>query len=128
MEARLILEHELSEAVIGAAIEVHRRLGPGLLESAYQRCLEYELELRGIPFTRQVDLPIECKGVLLDCGYKMDLVIGGRIVVELKAVESLTDLHEAQLLTYLRLSGIRVSLLINFNSVMLRNGIVRRVL
>jgi len=123
-----MLEHELSEAVIGAAIEVHRRLGPGLLESAYQRCLEYELELRGIPFTRQVDLPIECKGVLLDCGYKMDLVIGGKIVVELKAVESLTDLHEAQLLTYLRLSGIRVSLLINFNSVMLRNGIVRRVL
>ena len=124
----MILEHELSEAVIGAAIEVHRRLGPGLLESAYQRCLEYELELRGIPFRRQVDLPIEYKGVLLDCGYKMDLVIDGRIVIELKAVETVTDLHEAQLLTYLRLSNIRVGLLINFNSVMLRNGIVRRVL
>jgi GxxExxY protein len=127
-EAHLIIEERLSEAVIGAAIEVHRILGPGLLESAYQRCLEYELELRGIPFQRQVDLPIVNKGVELDCGYKMDLVVEGKLVLELKAVEKLTDLHEAQLLTYLRLSSVRVGLLLNFNSVLLRDGIVRRVL
>jgi GxxExxY protein len=124
----VILEEQLSEAVIGAAIEVHRRLGPGLLESAYQCCLEYELTLRGIPFSRQVGLPVTYKGISLDCGYIMDLVIDGRIVLELKAVETVTELHQAQLLTYLRLSGIRVGLLINFNSVLLRDGIVRRVL
>jgi GxxExxY protein len=124
----MILEEQLSEAVIGAAIEVHRRPGPGLLESAYQRCLEYELQLLGIPFTRQVDLPINYKGILLDCGYKMDLVIDGRIVIELKAGETVSDLHEAQLLTYLRLSGIRVGLLINFNTQLLRDGNVRRVI
>ena len=127
-EARLILEEKLSEAVIGAAIEVHRVLGPGLLESAYQRCLEYELELRQIPFQRQVDLPVSYKGICLDCGYKMDLVVDGKIVLELKAVETLNDLHEAQLMTYLRLSRIRVGLLLNFNSVVMRNGMVRRVL
>ena len=127
-EARLILEEKLSEAVIGAAIEVHRVLGPGLLESAYQRCLEYELELRRIRFQRQVDLPVSYKGICLDCGYKMDLVVDGKIVLELKAVETLNDLHEAQLMTYLRLSRIRVGLLLNFNSVVMRNGMVRRVL
>ena len=124
----MILEEKLSEAVIGAAIEVHRVLGPGLLESAYQRCMEHELELRGIPFRRQVGLPVTYKSVRLDCGYIMDLVIDGRIVVELKAVETLNDLHEAQLMTYLRLSRIRVGLLLNFNSVVMRNGMVRRVL
>jgi GxxExxY protein len=115
-------------AVIAAAIEVHRALGPGLLESAYMRCLEHELTLRGIPFRREVSLPVVFKGVQLDCGYRMDFVVDEKIVVEIKAVEALAPIHEAQLLTYLRLSGMRVGLLINFNSAVLKNGIVRRVL
>jgi GxxExxY protein len=103
-------------------------LGPGLLESAYRRCLEYELKLRGIPFRSEVELPVIYKGMRLDCGYRMDLVIEEKTIVELKAVESLTKLHEAQLMTYLRLSGIRVGLLMNFNSPVLRNAFIRRVL
>ena len=124
----MILHAELSEAVIGAAIEVHRALGPGLLESPYCRCLEHELKLRAIPFEKEVDLPVVYKGVRLDCGYRMDFVIDRKIVLELKSVEALLSIHEAQLLTYLRLSGIRVGLLMNFNCAVLRNSIVRRVL
>jgi GxxExxY protein len=124
----LILEEQLSQAVIGAVIEVHRILGPGLLESAYQRCLEHELELRRIPFRRQVELPVNYKGVQLDCGYIMDLVIDGKIVLELKAVEALNEVHEAQLMTYLRLSGIKIGFLLNFNSVVIRNAMIRRVM
>ena len=124
----MILYEDLTEAIIGAAIEVHRALGPGLLESAYRRCMEHELTLRGIPFRKEVDLPVFYKGLKLECGYRMDLVVDEKIVVELKAVDKLIGVHEAQLLTYLKLSGLRVGLLINFNSAVIRNSIIRRVL
>jgi GxxExxY protein len=124
----MILYEELSEQVIGAAIEVHRALGPGLLESAYEECLCHELKLRTVSFERQVALPVTYKGIQLDCGYRMDVVVEQKIVLELKAVEVVSAICEAQLLTYLRLSGKRVGLLINFNCPVLKNGIVRRVL
>src|SRR5690348_5975499 len=103
----MFLHEALSNAIIAAAIEVHRALGPGLLESAYMRCLEHELILRGIPFRKEVSLPVVFKAVQLDCGYRMDFVIDEKIVVEVKAIEALAPIHEAQLLTYLRLSGMR---------------------
>ena len=115
----------LSEAVIGAAIEVHRALGPGLLESAYEECLCHELNLRGLTFNRQVDLPVAYKGVRLDSGYRLDIVVEGQLLLELKAVEALLPIHEAQLLTYLKLSGIATGLLMNFNVPVLRNGLRR---
>ncbi len=123
----MLLEEGLTKEIIGAAIEVHRELGPGLLESAYEACLRRELGLRGLSFERQVPLPVVYKGIQLDCGYKMDVVVEGSVVLELKAVEELLPLHEAQLMTYLRLSKKRVGLLINFNTVVLKDGIVRRV-
>jgi len=119
---------KLSWDAIGAAIEVHRNLGPGLLESAYQTCLERELTLRGIPFDHQVELPVEYKGVRLDCGYRLDIVLDGLVVIELKAVDKIEPIFEAQLLTYLRLSRIRLGLLMNFNVPVLKDGIRRRVL
>jgi GxxExxY protein len=122
-----LLFRDLTENLIGAAIEVHRVLGPGLLESAYEECLCHELRLRKIIFERQVDLPVEYKGVKLDCGYRMDLVIEDCLVIEIKCVERLLSIHEAQLLTYLRLSGKRVGFLINFNSSVLRQGLIRKV-
>ncbi len=118
----------LTESVIGLAIEVHRALGPGLLESAYQECLCYELKTNGIAFARQVALPVVYKAVKLDCGYRMDLVVDDRLVVELKTAEKILPIHEAQLLTYLRLSGIRTGLLLNFNTSVLKDGIKRMVL
>jgi GxxExxY protein len=118
----------LSEAIIGSAIEIHRALGPGLLESAYAACMCHDLSLRKIPFLREVDLPVAYKGIKLDCGYRLDLVVANEIVVELKAVGEITAVHEAQLLTYLKLSGLRVGLLINFNEAVLVNGITRRVI
>ena len=117
-----------SAPIIGAAIEVHRCLGPGLLESAYEECLCHELKLRGIPFERQVDLPVPYKGLLLGCGYKMDLIVNQEIVLELKAIERILPVHEAQLLTYLKLSGKHIGLLINFNTPLLTQGIKRIVL
>ena len=120
--------NEITEAIIGAAIEVHREIGPGLLESAYSQCLCYELTLRRMPFELESSLPVRYKGMKLDCGYRLDMVVGGAVVVELKAVDHLTPLHEAQLLTYLRLGGWKAGLLINFNVPLLRDGIVRRVL
>jgi len=117
-----------TSSIIGAAIEVHRHLGPGLLESAYEECLCHELHLRGISFQRQVDLPVSYKGLLLGCGYKIDLIVQQEVVLELKAVETLLPVHEAQLLTYLKLSGKRVGLLINFNTPLLTRGIKRIVL
>jgi len=117
----------LTEQVIGAAIEVHRELGPGLLESAYEACLCHELASRGLRLQRQVALPVRYKGVHLDCGYRLDLVVEDRVVVEVKAVEALLPVMEAQLLTYLRLSGKRVGLLINFHARVLKDGIRRRV-
>jgi GxxExxY protein len=114
--------------IIGAAIEVHRNLGPGLLESAYEECLCHELRLRELDFKRQVPLPLLYKGLKLDCGYKLDLIVRDEVILELKAVEKLLPIHEAQLLTYLRLTGKRVGLLINFNVPLLTQGIIRRVL
>ena len=114
--------------IIGAAIEVHRVLGPGLLESAYEECLCHELNSRGIPFRRQVEIPVEYKGIKLDCGYTADLVVDDTVIVELKAVEHIARVHEAQLLTYMKLLSIRKGLLINFHAEVLRQGIVRRVL
>ncbi len=122
------LEHkELTESIIGAAIEVHRVLGPGPMESAYEECLCRELSLRGHTFLRQVPLPVSYKNVKLDCGYRVDIVVEDAVVLELKAVEKTTPVHEAQLLTYLKLSGKKVGLLINFNVPVLKNGILRRV-
>jgi len=124
-----MLEHrELTEKIIAAAIEVHRELGPGLLESAYEKCLCYELGLRQLEYISEVDLPVTYKGVKLDCGYRMDIVVANKVVLELKAVEELLPIYEAQLMTYLRLSKIKVGLLINFNVPVLTKGIVRRVL
>lgn len=120
--------NRITEAVIGAAIKVHRALGPGLLESAYQECLSRELSLREISFQREVPLPVHYEGVQLDCGYRLDLVVADEVIVELKSLDQLAPIHEAQLLTYLRLSGKRVGLLINFNVPMLKDGILRRVL
>ena len=119
--------NELTERVIGACIEIHRALGPGLLESAYEECLCFELSQTGIKFERQKPLPVHYKDVNLDCGYRLDLVVEEKIIIELKAVESLLPIHEAQLLTYLKLSGITLGLLINFNVAMLKQGIKRIV-
>jgi GxxExxY protein len=114
--------------VIGAAIEVHRTIGPGLLESAYTQCLCYELALRKLSFESELSLPVLYKGLKLDCGYRLDLVVAGAVVVDVKAVERLAPVHEAQHLTYLRMGGWKAGLLINFNVPRLRDGIVRRVL
>jgi GxxExxY protein len=124
----MILYEELSHSIIGAAIEVHKELGAGLLESAYKACFAHELNLRDIRFQMEVDLPIRYKGILLNCGYKMDFVIEEKIVVENKSVEKMHPVHEAQLLTHLRLSGCRVGLLINYNVPVLKDGIIRRVI
>lgn len=118
----------LTKEIIGAAIEVHRHLGPGLLESAYRKCLMQELCLRGVSFRHELLLPVEYKGIYLGSAYRMDLVVEDAVVVEIKSVEALTEIHEAQLLTYLRLGGWAVGLLINFNVEVLRKGIRRRVL
>lgn len=117
--------NRLTGQVIGAAIEVHKALGPGLLESAYEECLCRELELRGIRYERQKDLPIKYKGKNLDCGYRLDLVVADALVLELKACERLEPIHKAQILTYLKLTGIKYGLLINFNVPVLKEGIRR---
>jgi GxxExxY protein len=118
----------LTERTIGAAIEVHRHLGPGLLESAYEECLSYELRRSGLHVDRQRALPVVYKGNRLDCGYRLDLVVQDEIVIEVKAVERLLPIHEAQVLTYLRLSGMRVGLILNFNTRVLKDGLRRMVL
>lgn len=120
--------NKITEQIIGAAIEVHRALGPGLLESAYEECLCRELGLRRIQFERQRPLPVEYKGVKLDCGYRVDILVTNAVVVEIKAVETIEPIHVAQLLTYLKLGGWKVGLLINFNVAVLKDGIRRRVL
>ena len=122
------MHSELTEKIIGCAIEVHRHLGPGLLESAYEECLCHELEQQGLRFRRQVPLPVEYKGIRLECGYRIDIVVEDLVLLELKTVEILHPVHEAQLLTYLKLSGIRVGLLINFHVPVLKDGIRRRAL
>jgi GxxExxY protein len=127
-ETRRKLIHEsLTEQVIGSAIEVHKALGPGLLESAYEECLCHELRLRGIRFQRQVIVPVIYKGVSLDCGYRLDLIVEDTVILELKCVDRVLPIHEAQLLTYLKLLNKPVGFIINFNVSILRNGIVRKV-
>jgi GxxExxY protein len=121
-------DNDLTRDIIGAAIEVHKLLGPGLLESAYEECLACEFVLRGITFERQKPAPVVYKDVKLECGYRMDFLIDGRVVVELKAVEALAPVHEAIVLTYLRLSGCTLGLLINFNVSLLKEGIRRFIL
>ncbi|MFZ5912565.1 MAG: GxxExxY protein [Chloroflexota bacterium] len=123
-----LLEKDLTDQIIAAAIEVHKALGPGLLESAYQLCMAHESKIRKLPFEQQVCLKVNYKGLELDGGYRLDFIYDKRVVVELKTVESVLPVHEAQLLTYLKLTGIRVGLLINFNVPVLKNGIYRRVL
>ena len=119
--------NQITEQIIGAAMEVHKAIGPGLLESAYEECLCHELELRRIPFQRQAPLPVVFKQAKLDCGYRLDLLVADAVVVELKAVQRIEPIHEAQLLTYLKLGGWSVGLLINFNVPVLRSGIKRVV-
>jgi len=119
---------ELSSRVIGCALEVHRELGPGLLEAAYEQCLAHELKLNGIRFELQHPLPVEYKGVRLDCGYRVDVLVEDKLIIELKSVEQIKSIHEAQLLTYMRLAGVGIGLLINFNVMKLKNGIKRFVL
>lgn len=118
---------EITEQILGAAIAVHRALGPGLLESTYEACLTYELLERQLRIERQTALPVIYRGVRIDCGYRLDLVVEGTVVVEIKAVERLLPVHEAQILTYLKLSGLPVGLILNFNVPMMRDGIRRFV-
>lgn len=119
--------NSLTEIIIGAGIEVHRNLGPGLLESAYEACLEFELKKRGLKVERQVELPLRYKEVHLDCGYRLDLLVNGVVIIEVKAVNEIAPIHHAQLTSYLKLSGCRVGLLINFNVMLLKDGIKRIV-
>jgi GxxExxY protein len=118
----------LSYDIVGAAIEVHRALGPGLLESAYEACLGRELSLRGIDFERQVVLPLHYRGLDVDCGYRLDLIVGGLVILEVKSVRRVLPIHKAQVLTYLRLLNLNVGLIINFNVEVLRLGIHRMVM
>ena len=118
----------LTEIVIAAAIEVHKHLGPGLLESAYEACLCHELRIRHCEFVQQMPLPVNYKGIALDCGYRLDVTFPGKLIVEAKAVEKLHPIHEAQLLTYMKLAGVKKGLLLNFNQRLLRDGIKRMVL
>jgi len=119
--------HELSSKIIGAAVEVHKALGPGLLESAYEECLCHELSLQGMSFDRQRSLPVKYKGKKLDIGYRLDVVVENRIILELKSCDKIEPIRRAQLLTYLKLSGLRLRLLLNFNVAKMRDGMVRIV-
>ncbi len=119
--------NQLSSKIIGAAIEVHKVLGPGLLESAYEKCMCHELKLRRLSFDNQKPLPLVFKGEEIDCGYRLDVVVGDAIILELKACEKIEPIHKAQLLTYLKISGLTLGLILNFNVPVMRRGIVRIV-
>ena len=121
-------DNDTTYQIIGAAMEVHKQLGPGLLESAYEECLAHELQLRNLRFERQKGVPVVYKEVKLECGYRMDLLVEGKVVVELKSIECFAAIHDAIVLTYLRLSGHRLALLINFNVSVLKDGIRRFIL
>jgi GxxExxY protein len=123
-----MIENEITQKIIGCAIEVHRELGPGLLESAYEECLFYVLKQNQIYTERQKAMPLLFKGVHLDCGYRLDLFVERKVIVELKAVEAINDVHKAQLMTYMKLAKCKVGLLINFNVVRLKDGIVRWII
>jgi GxxExxY protein len=127
MEGTLMFENEISSRIICAAVEVHRTLGPGLLETAYEECLCHELSLRGVAFDRQKVLPVFYKGKLLDCSYRLDVVVEGKVVLELKSVTRFEPIHDAQLLTYLKLSELKLGLLLNFNVSLMRDGVKRIV-
>jgi GxxExxY protein len=118
----------LSNRVIGCAIEVHKNLGPGLLESTYEQCLAHELSVADIPFKLQFSLPVEYKGTKLDCGYRVDLLVDNKIIVELKSIDRILPIHEAQLLTYMKLADVSIGLLMNFNVKYMKDGIKRMVL
>jgi GxxExxY protein len=120
--------NKLTQQIIGAAIEVHRHLGPGLLESAYETCLAYELQELGLSFERQGALPLVYKEIRLDQGYRVDLLVERNVVVEIKVVEQIAPVHEAQVLSYLRFSGCRIGLLLNFNVKLLKDGIRRFIM
>jgi len=120
--------NELTEKVIGCAIEVHKSLGPGLLEAAYEQCFAKELNLEEIKFKTQVPLPVKYKGMKLECGYRVDFLVEKALIIELKSIEKILDIHKAQILTYMKLASIKVGLLINFNVKLLKNGIQRFVL
>jgi len=122
-----MFENEISSRIICAAVEVHRTLGPGLLETAYEECLCHELSLRGVAFDRQKVLPVFYKGKLLDCSYRLDVVVEGKVVLELKSVTRFEPIHDAQLLTYLKLSELKLGLLLNFNVSLMRDGVKRIV-
>lgn len=119
---------KLSERVIGCAIKVHKNLGPGLLESTYEQCLAHELKCEGIPFLLQHSLPVNYDGIQLDCGYRVDMLVDNKIIVELKSVDEVLPIHQAQLLTYMKLAGIKIGLLMNFNVRFMKDGIKRMVL
>jgi len=126
-EAEKQRQDEFTGEIIGACIEVHRHLGPGLLESAYEHCLAHELTIRGFHIRRQVPLPLQYKGLALDCGYRLDLVVDYRLIIEVKAVERLLPVHEAQVITYLRLMRLHLGLLVNFHVPVLRQGLRRLI-
>jgi GxxExxY protein len=119
--------NNLSSRIIGAAIEVHKALGPGLLESTYEECISHELSIGGLSLERQKPLPVQYKGINLDCSYRLDVVVENAIILELKSCEKIEPIHKAQLLTYLKLSGFKLGLLLNFNVILMREGIVRIV-
>ena len=121
-------ENPLSHAIIGASIEVHKQLGPGLLEKAYEACLAHELAARKIQFIRQVPIPVTYKGQTLDCGFRADMIVEGKVLIEVKAVAAVVEIHKAQALTYLKLTGLRLCLILNFNALLMRNGTERVVL
>ena len=124
----MLYEKELTDQIIGALIEVHRALGPGLLESVYQACTARESALQGLSFEQERPLPVVYKDIQVDCGYRLDFIVAGKVIIELKAVEALLPVHEAQLLTYMKLTGCKVDLLINFNVSVLKHGIKHMVL
>lgn len=124
----MLMYEDLTHAIRGAAMEVHRELGRGLLESTYEACLCHELEQLEIPFRRQLELPVQYKELNLDCGYRIDVLVDDKVLLELKSVESLLPVHEAKLMTYMKLSGVKVGLLMNFNVKLMKDGIKRIVL
>lgn len=127
-EKAILIDEDLTKRIIACAIEVHRRLGPGLLESAYEECLCHELDLQSIPFERQKSLPLQYKGRTLDCGYRIDVLADNKVILELKCTEKILPVHEAQLLTYLKLASLKVGLILNFYVPVMKDGIKRLVL
>lgn len=128
VEAMQVSDDPMTREIIGCAIEVHKALGPGLLESAYEACLCHELSARRVPYQRQLSIPVEYKGAALDSGFRIDLLVDDSVVVEIKAVDEVSRVHLAQLMTYMKLSGRSRGLILNFNTLLLRDGIFRRVL